>query len=156
MNRKFDLNKLNSRQVPEDSYYERRALFKAMHFDDEDLNRPFIAVANSWNEFIPGHFHLRSISEAVKTGIWQAGGMPVEFNHIGACDGLAVDTSGNIWATGPGGVMVFTPDGKYLGSIETGTRVSNCCFGGVNGNELYITADMYLCRVKVNVTGIRF
>ena len=97
MNKKIDVTKLNSRQVPEDSHHERRALFKAMHFDDEDLNRPFIAVANSWNEFIPGHYHLRSISEAVKTGIWQAGGMPIEFNHIGACDGLADGNVGMHW-----------------------------------------------------------
>lgn len=93
----FDLTKLNSRLVPEDSHYERRALFKSMHFDDQDLDRPFIAVANSWNEFIPGHYHLRALSEAVKIGIWQAGGMPVEFNHIGACDGLADGTVGMHW-----------------------------------------------------------
>lgn len=93
----FDLTKLNSRLVPEDSHYERRALFKSMHFDDQDLDRPFIAVANSWNEFIPGHTHLRALSEAVKIGIWQAGGMPVEFNHIGACDGLADGTVGMHW-----------------------------------------------------------
>jgi dihydroxy-acid dehydratase len=97
MGKKFDLKKLNSRQVPEDSFYERRTLFKAMHFDDQDLDRPFIAIANSWNEFIPGHYHLRSISEAVKVGIWQAGGMPIEFNHIGACDGLADGTVGMHW-----------------------------------------------------------
>ena len=97
MKKKFDFKKLNSRQVPEDSYYERRTLFKAMHFDDEDLDRPFIAIANSWNEFIPGHYHLRSISEAVKVGVWQAGGMPIEFNHIGACDGLADGTVGMHW-----------------------------------------------------------
>jgi len=59
MKKDFDLKRLNSRQVPEDSFYERRALLKAMHFDDEDLNRPFIAIANSWNEFTPGHYHLR-------------------------------------------------------------------------------------------------
>ena len=97
MRKEFDLTKLNSRQVPEDSHYERRALFKAIHFDDADLDRPFIAIANSWNEFSPGHYHLRSLSEAVKVGIWQSGGMPVEFNHIGACDGLADGTVGMHW-----------------------------------------------------------
>jgi dihydroxy-acid dehydratase len=97
MNKKLDLLQLNSRQVPEDSYYERRALFKSMHFDDADLDRPFIAIANSWNEFIPGHYHLRALSEAVKMGVWQAGGMPIEFNHIGACDGLADGNIGMHW-----------------------------------------------------------
>jgi dihydroxy-acid dehydratase len=94
---KIDPFQLNSRRVPPDSHYERRALFKAMSFDDRDLDRPFIAVANSWNEFIPGHYHLRALSEAVKIGIWQAGGMPIEFNHIGACDGLADGTVGMHW-----------------------------------------------------------
>jgi dihydroxy-acid dehydratase len=94
---RFECSRLNSRKVPEDSHFERRALFKSMHFDDQDLDRPFIAVANSWNEFIPGHYHLRSISEAVKIGIWQAGGMPIEFNHVGACDGLADGTVGMHW-----------------------------------------------------------
>jgi dihydroxy-acid dehydratase len=88
---------LNSRQVPEDAYYERRALFKAMNFDDEDLNRPFVAVANSWNEFVPGHHHLRHLAQAVKVGIWQAGGMPIEFNHIAPCDGLADGHVGMHW-----------------------------------------------------------
>ncbi|RJX32488.1 MAG: dihydroxy-acid dehydratase [Desulfarculus sp.] len=97
MAKKIDLRRLNSRQVPEDSHYERRALFKSMHFDDQDLDRPFIAVANSWNEYIPGHFHLRRVAEAVKVGIWQAGGMPIEFNHIGACDGLADGNLGMHW-----------------------------------------------------------
>ncbi len=97
MNKKFDLLKLNSRQVPEDSYFERRALFKSMHFDDDDLDRPFIAIANSWNEFVPGHYHLRALSEAAKIGVWQAGGMPIEFNHIGACDGLADGNLGMHW-----------------------------------------------------------
>jgi len=92
-----DYPHLNSRQVPEDSYYERRALFKAINFDDEDLNRPFIAVANSWNEFAPGHLHLKKLAEAVKIGIWQAGGMPIEFNHIAPCDGLSDGTVGMHW-----------------------------------------------------------
>jgi len=74
----------------------------------------------------------------------------------GGCDGLVVDASGNIWATGPGGVLVFTPKGQYLGRIETGTSISNCCFGGPEGKTLYLTADMYLCRIKVMVKGLGF
>jgi len=95
--RKIDLSRLNSRQVPEDSHYERRALLKSVNFDDEDLDRPFVAVANSWNEFVPGHHHLRKLAEAAKIGIWQAGGMPIEFNHIAPCDGLADGTLGMHW-----------------------------------------------------------
>jgi len=68
-----------------------------MNFDDTDLDRPFVAVANSWNEFLPGHFHLRKLGEAVKIGIWEAGGMPIEFNHIAPCDGVADGNLGMHW-----------------------------------------------------------
>lgn len=88
---------LNSRQVPEDINIQRKALFKSMKFDDVDLNRPIIAIANSWNEFLPGHAHLRELAEAVKIGVWQAGGMPVEFMHFAPCDGMADGNKGMHW-----------------------------------------------------------
>ena len=56
--------------------------------------RPLIGVANSFNEFVPGHIHLRSIAEQVKYGVYQAGGIPLEFNVIGVCDGLAMNHEG--------------------------------------------------------------
>ena len=71
----------------------------------------------------------------------------------GLPDGLAVDTEGNIWATGPGGVLVMTPGGKLLGRLATGEATANCGFGD-DGKTLYITADMYLCKVRTNATGL--
>ncbi|QDU94576.1 SMP-30/gluconolactonase/LRE family protein [Lignipirellula cremea] len=71
----------------------------------------------------------------------------------GLPDGLAVDTAGNLWATGPGGVYVFSPEGKVLGRLSTGERTANCTFGA-DGKTLFITADMYLCRVKTLVKGL--
>ncbi|MEM9701074.1 MAG: SMP-30/gluconolactonase/LRE family protein, partial [Planctomycetota bacterium] len=68
-------------------------------------------------------------------------------------DGLKVDVEGRIWATGPGGVWVFSPAGKPLGRIETGEPCSNVAFGGPDGNDLFITSDMYLCRIKTETTG---
>ncbi len=73
----------------------------------------------------------------------------------GGCDGMTVDTKGNLFATGPGGVLVISPEGKLLGTILTGQQTGNCCFGGKDGSELYICADMYLCRVKTLTKGIR-
>ncbi len=70
----------------------------------------------------------------------------------GLPDGMAVDQSGNLYATGPGGVIIFSPDGKHLGTIETGEATSNCAFGD-DGSVLYITADMYLCRIALNTKG---
>ncbi len=71
-----------------------RSLFKAMGYTDEELQRPIIGVANSFNEIIPGHVHLKQITEAVKAGIHTAGGTPVEFGGIGVCDGIAMNHLG--------------------------------------------------------------
>ena len=71
-----------------------RSLFKAMGYTDDELARPIIGVANSFNEVIPGHIHLRELAEKVKEGIRQAGGTPVEFNTIGICDGIAMGHMG--------------------------------------------------------------
>lgn len=55
----------------------------------KNLDRPIIAVVNSWNEIVPGHCHLRELAEDVKRGIIEAGGYPLEFNTIAICDGIA-------------------------------------------------------------------
>ena len=70
----------------------------------------------------------------------------------GLPDGLKVDRSGNLFATGPGGVHVFAADGKALGRIDTGEATANCAWGD-DGSTLYITADMYLCRVRTKTRG---
>ena len=62
-----------------------RALIKAMGYTTEDLKRPRIGVANSWGETSPGHVHLKGVAEAVKAGIWQAGGTPFEFGSFAQC-----------------------------------------------------------------------
>jgi dihydroxy-acid dehydratase len=66
-----------------------RALFKSMGYSDDDLSRPLIGVANSWNRVVPGHYNLSLVSEYVKQGIIRAGGTPVEFGVIAVCDGIA-------------------------------------------------------------------
>jgi gluconolactonase len=72
--------------------------------------------------------------------------------YPGLPDGLKVDQQGNIWATGPGGVHILAPDGKLLGRLETGEATANVAWGG-DGSTLYITADMYLCRVQTRTKG---
>jgi len=71
-----------------------RSLLKAMGYTDEELRRPLIGIANSFNEIVPGHIHLRTISEAVKAGVRSAGGTPIEFDNIAICDGLAMGHPG--------------------------------------------------------------
>jgi len=67
----------------------QRALYKSMGYSDHDLDRPLIGIANSWNRLVPGHYNLNLVSDYVKQGICQAGGTPVEFGTIAACDGIA-------------------------------------------------------------------
>ncbi len=71
----------------------------------------------------------------------------------GLPDGLKVDKDGNLFATGPGGVLVFSPDGTHLGTLNTGEATANVGWGGEDGSTLYITADMYLGRIKTMTKG---
>jgi gluconolactonase len=70
----------------------------------------------------------------------------------GLPDGLKVDAEGNLFATGPGGLHVFAPDGTHLGTFETGQATGNCAWGD-DGSTLYINADMYLVRIKLTTRG---
>jgi gluconolactonase len=72
----------------------------------------------------------------------------------GLPDGMKIDHNGNLFATGPGGVHIFAPDGKRLGRIETGEATANVAWGD-DGSTLYITADMYLCRIKTRTRAAR-
>ncbi|MFV0443936.1 MAG: SMP-30/gluconolactonase/LRE family protein [Planctomycetaceae bacterium] len=72
----------------------------------------------------------------------------------GLPDGMAVSDSGHLFATGPGGVFIFNSAGKLIGRISTGERTSNCTLGGPDGSTLYMTVDMYLCRIQTQVKAI--
>lgn len=67
-------------------YY--RATLKSMGFSTEDLKRPIIGIANAFSECVPGHYNLREVAQRVKDGVYRAGGTPIEFGVIGACDGM--------------------------------------------------------------------
>ena len=73
----------------------------------------------------------------------------------GTPDGMAVDVNGNIFTTGPGGVLILAPDGTHLGTINTGQATANCTFGD-DGSVLYITADMFLMRIQTKTIGVDF
>ncbi len=72
--------------------------------------------------------------------------------YPGSPDGLKVDKQGNLFATGPGGVYVITPNGKLLGRVHTGKATSNCAWGN-DGSVLYMTVDDCLCRLKTKTKG---
>jgi dihydroxy-acid dehydratase len=71
-----------------------RALLKADGLTDDDFKKPFVGVANSYTNIVPGHIHLSRLGEAVKQGIVAAGGIPFEFNTIAVCDGIAMGHEG--------------------------------------------------------------
>ncbi len=71
-----------------------RSLLKALGLNEIEIDKPFIGVVNSFNEIVPGHTHLREISEAVKRGVLLAGGTPLEFPAIAVCDGIAMNHIG--------------------------------------------------------------
>ena len=71
-----------------------RSLFYAMGYTDDEMKRPLIGVVNAQNEIIPGHIHLDQIAKAVKYGILENGGTPIEFPAIGICDGIAMGHKG--------------------------------------------------------------
>ncbi len=77
-----------------------RALLKAAGYTDDEIRRPLIGVANSYNSIVPGHTELNKITEAVKAGIYMAGGTPVEFGVIGVCDGIAMGHEGMKYSLG--------------------------------------------------------
>ena len=71
-----------------------RSLLRACGLTDEEMEQPFIGVANSFTDIVPGHIHLKKVSEAVKLGISEAGGVPFEFNTMAICDGIAMNHEG--------------------------------------------------------------
>ena len=79
----------------------------------------------------------------------------VKEKRLGLPDGMKVDAHGNLWATGPGGVWVFTPKGEVIGNIDTGINTANVCFGD-DGSTLYIAANHDICRVKTTTKGKGF
>lgn len=76
------------------SLISNKTLVMANGFSDDDISRPIIGIANSYNEMVPGHNNLRKVAESVKNGIYRAGGTPVEFGIIACCDGVADNHDG--------------------------------------------------------------
>jgi gluconolactonase len=87
-----------------------------------------------------------------KRGVFFDATAEVKAGKKGLPDGLKIDDKGNLFATGPGGVFVFTPAGKHLGTIVTGEPTANCAFGD-DGSTLYMTANDKLTRIKLKTRG---
>jgi len=84
---------------------------------------------------------------------WDSTALIARTKRGGLMDGMKVDARGDLWATGPGGVLVLSPSGRHLGTLLTGLPTANCAFGGADGHTLFITANHTLLRIRTNVTG---
>ncbi len=123
-----------------------RSLLRADGLDDEDFEKPFIGIANSWNEVVPGHIHLNEIVEAVKEGIIEAGGKPFVFGVPAVCDGIAMGHKGM----------------RY--SLISREVISDCCEVMVEGHAFdgwvgvsncdKVTPGMLMAMGRMNVPGL--
>lgn len=71
-----------------------RSLLRACGLDDDDMKKPFIGIANSYTDIVPGHIHLRNLVETVKDEVLKNGGVPFEFDTMAVCDGIAMNHEG--------------------------------------------------------------
>lgn len=91
----LDPGKRNSTVLTEGpSRAAARSYLRGVGFSKEDLHKPIIGIANTWTEIGPCNFHLRQVAEAVKQGIREAGGTPMEFNTVTISDGITMGTEG--------------------------------------------------------------
>ena len=129
--------------------YERaghRSLLRAVGLSESDFNKPFIGVANSYVDIIPGHVHLQEIGKVVKEAIREAGGVPFEFNTIGVDDGIAM---------GHGGMRYSLPSRELIAdSVETMALAH--CFDGLVliANCDKIVPGMLMAAMRLNIPCI--
>ena len=123
-----------------------RSLFNALGLTKTELKKPLIGVVNSFNELIPGHMHLREIAEAAKTGVWQAGGVPVEFPAIGICDGIAMGHDGMKYPLPSRELIADSVEAMTIGhGLDGLVMVTNCD---------KITPGMLMAAARLNIPAV--
>ncbi|HOK96739.1 MAG TPA: dihydroxy-acid dehydratase [Anaerohalosphaeraceae bacterium] len=120
-----------------------RALLRACGLKTEDMNKPFIAVANSYCDIVPGHVHLHEAAKAVKQAIRQAGGIPFEFNTIAVCDGIAMGHTG----------MKYSLASREIIADAVETMIRAHCFDGMVciPNCDKVVPGMLMATVRLNI-----
>ncbi len=123
-----------------------RALLKATGLTDEDFNKPFIAVVNSYVDIVPGHVHLQEFGRRVKEAIRAAGGVPFEFNTIGVDDGIAMGHEG----------MKFSLPSRELIADSVETMIQAHLFDGMIciPNCDKIVPGMVMAALRVDIPTI--
>jgi len=123
-----------------------RSLLRACGLTDADMDKPFIGIANSFSEIVPGHVHLNQVGRAVKEAIRQAGGTAFEFNTIAVCDGVAMGHTGMKYSLASREIIAD--------SVETMARAH--CFDGLVciPNCDKIIPGMLMAAVRLNIPTI--
>ena len=123
-----------------------RSLFNALGIGKDELKKPLIGVVNSFNELIPGHMHLREIADAAKSGVWEAGGVPVEFPAIGICDGIAMGHDGMRYPLASRELIADSVEAMANGhSLDGLVMVTNCD---------KITPGMLMAAARLNIPAV--
>lgn len=123
-----------------------RALFKAMGYTDEELRRPLVGIANSANDIIPGHVELDRIVDAVKAGVYMAGGTPITFGTIGICDGIAMNHIGMKYSLGSRELIADSIEVMAIAhAFDAMVMVTNCD---------KIVPGMLMAAARLNLPGI--
>lgn len=123
-----------------------RSLFYALGLTDEELRKPLIAVVSAKSDIIPGHMHLDKIAEAVKAGVYAAGGTPIVVPAIGVCDGIVMGHKG----------MHYSLASRELIADSVETLVTAHCFDGavLIPNCDKIVPGMLMGALRVNIPSI--
>lgn len=123
-----------------------RSLFNALGLGKKELEKPLIGVVNSFNELIPGHMHLREITDAAKSGVWAAGGVPVEFPAIGICDGIAMGHDGMKYPLPSRELIADSVEAMAVGhGLDALVMVTNCD---------KITPGMLMAAARLNIPAV--
>lgn len=123
-----------------------RALLKSLGLQDDDMTKPFIGLANSYTNIVPGHIHLQTIGNAVKEGILAAGGIPFEFSTIAVCDGIAMGHQGMRYSLPSREVVADSVEIMIQAhSLDGLVMISNCD---------KITPGMLMAAARVDIPAI--
>ena len=123
-----------------------RSLLRACGLDDEDFDKPFIGIANSFTSIVPGHIHLRELVEFVKEGIIAAGGVPFEFDTMAICDGISMNHEGMKYSLPSREIIAATVESMTKGHAFDGLVLIPSCDKVVPG--------MIMGAARVNIPSI--
>jgi len=120
-----------------------RGLLRACGLKDGDFDKPFIGIANSFSQVVPGHVHLNEVARVVAEGVREAGGVPIEFNTIALCDGVAMGHTG----------MKYSLPSREIVADSVETMVRGHCFDGLIciPNCDKIIPGMFMGAVRLNI-----